>query len=256
MINPTREEIAELINLWHLSRVPVSGKYLSRGEERYKRLLWTSGEFSKAHPERTSLWAYKVLERQLAGVYAGNPQGPASRFRHETVRSAAALRRSGREKIRTVTTPSGHRVRIAFPPGRRRRGSGRVQGILHPAGENPLYPKPRAGAPDNAYRIAFAAATDAGNRSAKAAGRSKWSRADFAAAAETLERILGKPEQSNPKRTKIYQHCIKIYASKEGMPHNCDDACKKAGHRYVHKFEHQNICIYGLGPDKLLIEEG
>jgi hypothetical protein len=40
-------------------------------------------------------------------------------------------------KVRTKTLPSGHLVRIAFPPGRRRKGSGEVVSILHPLGKNP-----------------------------------------------------------------------------------------------------------------------
>ena len=41
-------------------------------------------------------------------------------------------------KVRTKTLPSGHRVRIAFPPGRRQKGSGEVVQILHPlSGKNP-----------------------------------------------------------------------------------------------------------------------
>ena len=35
-------------------------------------------------------------------------------------------------KVRTVAHPSGHQARIAFPPGPRKRGSGRVVEILHP----------------------------------------------------------------------------------------------------------------------------
>lgn len=40
-------------------------------------------------------------------------------------------------KVRTITpgADSKHEVRIAFPPGRRKKGSGRVVEILHPAGE-------------------------------------------------------------------------------------------------------------------------
>jgi hypothetical protein len=54
-------------------------------------------------------------------------------FRHEDF----AVPRRG-WKVRTVAHPSGHRVRIAFPPGRRRKGSGQVISILHPiAGANP-----------------------------------------------------------------------------------------------------------------------
>jgi len=41
-------------------------------------------------------------------------------------------------KVRTVSWPSGHEVRLAFPPGRRKPGSGRLIQILHPHGrKNP-----------------------------------------------------------------------------------------------------------------------
>lgn len=55
-----------------------------------------------------------------------------SRYRHEDVASVP----SG-WKVRTVAH-GNHRVRIAFPPGRKQTGSGRVVSILHPLkGENP-----------------------------------------------------------------------------------------------------------------------
>ncbi len=40
-------------------------------------------------------------------------------------------------KVRTVAR-GDHEIRVAFPPGRRVRGSGQLVEILHPAGENPL----------------------------------------------------------------------------------------------------------------------
>ena len=49
--------LAELSNLWHLSKVPHN--------KRYDRLLWTSREFSKAHPELTSTAVYKDLDAML-----------------------------------------------------------------------------------------------------------------------------------------------------------------------------------------------
>ena len=49
--------LAELSNLWHLSRVPYN--------KRYDRLLWTSSEFAKAHPELTSTAVYKDLDAML-----------------------------------------------------------------------------------------------------------------------------------------------------------------------------------------------
>jgi hypothetical protein len=55
----------------------------------------------------------------------------AERFRHEDI---SAVPRGW--KVRTVKH-DGHRVRVAFPPGRRKTGSGRLVSILHPKGENP-----------------------------------------------------------------------------------------------------------------------
>jgi len=55
----------------------------------------------------------------------------AKRFRHEDVSAVP----SG-WKVRTVKH-SDHRVRVAFPPGRKQNGAGRLVSILHPAGENP-----------------------------------------------------------------------------------------------------------------------
>src|SRR5713101_6842504 len=55
----------------------------------------------------------------------------ASRFRHE---DREAVPRGW--KVRTVKAGK-HRVRVAFPPGRRQKGSGRLVSVLHPVGENP-----------------------------------------------------------------------------------------------------------------------
>jgi hypothetical protein len=57
----------------------------------------------------------------------------------------------------------------------------------------------------------------------------------------------------NPSMTKIYNRVVKIYASKAGMPHNCDAECKKHGHNYVHHFK-QKACIYGLPDGSLLVK--
>lgn len=40
-------------------------------------------------------------------------------------------------KVKTLTTKTNHEVKLAFPPGPRRRGSGRLVSIVHPHGENP-----------------------------------------------------------------------------------------------------------------------
>ena len=50
-----------------------------------------------------------------------------SQFRHEDI---AAVPRGW--KVRTKAYPDGHEVRIAFPPGRRKTGAGKLISILHP----------------------------------------------------------------------------------------------------------------------------
>jgi len=56
-----------------------------------------------------------------------------AKFRHEDVSTVPKG-----WKVRTVTHPTGHRVRVAFPPGRRHKGSGQLVSILHPlGGKNP-----------------------------------------------------------------------------------------------------------------------
>lgn len=53
-----KEEIAELLNLWHLSKVPY--------HSRYDRMQWTTKEFHKLHPEHSHMIIYKNLDRQIA----------------------------------------------------------------------------------------------------------------------------------------------------------------------------------------------
>jgi hypothetical protein len=56
----------------------------------------------------------------------------SSRFRHEDVEAVPKG-----WKVRTVKA-GAHRVRVAFPPGRRQKGSGRLVSVLHPlSGSNP-----------------------------------------------------------------------------------------------------------------------
>jgi len=54
--------ISDLSNLWHLSRTACAGSDSSR----YRRMLWASAEFSKAHPEVSSTGAYKDLDDMLS----------------------------------------------------------------------------------------------------------------------------------------------------------------------------------------------
>jgi hypothetical protein len=59
-INP--EQSGELVNLYHLAKVPLSGQKCGR----YERMLWASKEFAKAHPEVSPTAAYKDLDGLLS----------------------------------------------------------------------------------------------------------------------------------------------------------------------------------------------
>lgn len=98
--DPTKAEIAELVNLWHLSRVPHTRSY--------DRMIWTSDKYAEAHPEVTSTWAYKALERQLAGLYAGNPR----KYKRVRFKVPAALRRMRAGALHATIRPK------ANPPAR------------------------------------------------------------------------------------------------------------------------------------------
>ena len=60
----TNEQMSELINLYHLSRVALSGTG-KRGK--YAQMLWATSEFHKLHPDISATAAYKDLDGQLAG---------------------------------------------------------------------------------------------------------------------------------------------------------------------------------------------
>lgn len=77
---------------------------------------------------------------------------------------------------------------------------------------------------------------------------------EIGARVKELESITGAPvELENPRHRKIYQRIHKIYASKAGMPHKCDDECRRHGHQYVHAFK-ESACIYGLPDGSLLVK--
>lgn len=52
-----KDQMAELMNLWHLSKM--------ESYKRYERLLWTSKQFAKEHPEFSSTNVYKILTREV-----------------------------------------------------------------------------------------------------------------------------------------------------------------------------------------------
>jgi hypothetical protein len=60
------KDAGELVNLYHLARVPLSGTGKSG---RYEQMLWASKEFSKAHPEISSTAAYKDLDGLLSNWF-------------------------------------------------------------------------------------------------------------------------------------------------------------------------------------------
>lgn len=64
------QQVSELVNLYHLARVPLSG---TGKDTRYDRMVWASGAFHKEHPEVSSTGAYKDLDGLLARNPKANP---------------------------------------------------------------------------------------------------------------------------------------------------------------------------------------
>lgn len=146
-------------------------------EDRFKRL------FFQDYPGHS----YKV---RRSG--SRNPCEFSNPYRTERIVKPATMRKKGLTKYRSTVTPSGHVLRLAYPPGRRRKGAGELQAVLHP---NP--PVPGA--------------------------------------------VL------------IYNRTQKVVASKAGIAHECDAACKRSKHRYFHNFRKAGR-IWGLPDGNLFIE--
>jgi hypothetical protein len=53
----TPEEIKEIYEMWHTSRVPYY--------KRYDRLIWSSRELNKLHPENSTTFYYKFLDNNI-----------------------------------------------------------------------------------------------------------------------------------------------------------------------------------------------
>lgn len=53
------------------------------------------------------------------------------KYRHERIATPKTLKHRGLTKYRSKRTPSGHVLRLAFPSGRRKKGAGELQAILH-----------------------------------------------------------------------------------------------------------------------------
>lgn len=192
-----RDALAQAVDDWY-----TQGKFqeameveLGGPEKKWKCSRCGSEHADKPRTE-DELQAREVAARHRMGLCAecgvpviDMPRNPEGEYEHVRIKSSAALRRRGKTKYRSIRTPTGKVLRIAFPPGRRRKGSGELQSILYP---------------------------------------------------------------ENPPPRKIYQRCVEIIASKAGMPHQCDAACKRAGHMYRHKFSKQ-ACIYGLHDGNVLV---
>jgi len=100
------------------------GEYL--GVSMYFEGISYNAPSLKLYGYSTDLALKRAIARKLKKRGIINP-GREARFRHEDI---AAVPQGW--KVRTVSTPSGHRVRVAFPKGRRKTGSGRLVSILHP----------------------------------------------------------------------------------------------------------------------------
>jgi hypothetical protein len=64
------DQANELVNLYHLARVPLSGTGKSG---KYEQMLWASSVFSKEHPEVSSTAAYKDLDGLLSDWFEPGP---------------------------------------------------------------------------------------------------------------------------------------------------------------------------------------
>lgn len=59
----SRDQGAELVNLYHLARTALAGE---RERGRWARMNWAAVEFNKVHPEITIVAAYKDLDGLLS----------------------------------------------------------------------------------------------------------------------------------------------------------------------------------------------
>jgi hypothetical protein len=60
-------------------------------------------------------------------------------YRHERIVSPRTLAKRGLTKYRSIVTPGGDVLRLAFPPSRKRRGAGELQAILYKKNPPQIY---------------------------------------------------------------------------------------------------------------------
>ncbi len=180
------------------------------------------------------------------------------RFRHERVTSKRTLVRKGLTKYRTKTAGS-HRVIIAFPKGRRRKGSGKVSSVLHPIVEkNPRYrvagwTKILGTWYDYFMRSSWGKRYYSYDLENWKPTKSEAFSAAYPEIAKAYDASRKNPARKNPPRTLIYSRAIEILASKAGMKHQCDEACRRVNHVYRHRFS-KMACIFGLPDGSVLIK--
>jgi hypothetical protein len=71
------DQANELMNLYHLARVPLSG---TGKDTPYDRMIWASKEFSKEHPEVSATAAYKDLDGLRSNWFGRNPAVSAEQY--------------------------------------------------------------------------------------------------------------------------------------------------------------------------------
>lgn len=235
---PTKAQIAELINLWHLSKVVHSKKY--------DRMIYTSREYAKAHPEVSDTWAYKALERQLAGLYAGNPRKAAPGRKPKGVRGIYT-----KETIPKKNAPDEREVLR------------KNQDVIIAYAERHGY------SDDMSISDEYVDAPTVGDL--RKFIHPKWAGVISSLAAKFKENPKPRTKKNPPspvrgirrprpvtqadcnKAKLIYTDIIEVKASKAGMPHRCDAECKRVNHQYVHRFKVKNACIWGVSGGRFLV---
>jgi len=223
---------------------------------------------ARKNPGRREYYIYLTAEGRASSIYEGTDgvflglvkggaryTGPYSSMRD--ARKAAT--RINREMGRLVLpAPEGEKLmrlrrgRISFEPGRQKNPKDSLAYLLG-----------HFGLTDNGKWKKVPSVTGGGkpyfwfNPSLNGARHwIVWNRAKkaFQWQSEKFRPNPGRRENPGSGRpVKIYSEVHAIYASKAGMRHHCDAACKKARHLYRHKFK-TRACIYGLPDGSILIK--
>ena len=206
-----------------------------RGGRDWYRLYFNGRLIAEGKRQTIARFSAQLQEEQRGRKYESNP------FEHERIADPRTLRRRGLTRVRSKVTPSGDVLRIAFPPGPRRRGSGELRSILHKTNPPEFgYPRSSAEFSGMVNELFHAAMLQTG-------GDQKRSELMVIAYLRGLfdSELIKKYGKGgthsapvrNPRSTMIYSDVISVRGSKANMPHQCDRKCLAAGHRYEHKFK-------------------